>query len=857
MQRPLLIFPRASSSEKDSVNRFPPKKPVLPSKERQAERLSPRFTRLEQAFENQRVLLQSDMTGAMPEQALVLETVDTIDKFINAVKKIDGLDWLTEWETELVPDDDFYIEEDGERTEKRLGGRLFLIMSDQQALQQLKSLWSKFLNNERLPHGLGRWGGMFQHLKDIRLWNITDRFRDTGFVEELHERISAGETKIRFEVELWYRSAENKRKMVTEKFKELIQQAGGKVFSECVIPEIAYHAILAEAPVEVFQDLTEHTEVQFLRSEHVMFFRPVGQALITIPEGEPVVEEFGDLESPQKLEPLVALLDGLPLENHDLLRNRLIVDDPDNFQDSYEAHERIHGTAMASLIIHGELDDKLSPISRPLYVRPIMKPDLRDWLNNPRIECIPDDVLPIDLIHRAIRRMFVGDGTEGPVAPTVKIVNLSIGDAARPFGFAVSPWARLLDWLSYEYNVLFIVSAGNYTEGITLEIDCDVKQLTDEQLSEEVLRNVYRNAQHRRILTPSESINALTVGALHEDSSNISNLGLRKDIMRIKPMLSPISRLGLGHRRSIKPDIVMKGGRQLYGDDVFRRSHFVINRSTIAPGQKVAYPGQQGNTSSFAYTRGTSNSTALTTRLAHELCEMLYTLKQTQPDGEQLSDELIPVMIKALIVHGASWRDIYETIERILGSESSRIRDRVIPRLFGYGLVEPRRVFECTEQRVTLFGCNKLTKDRAHIYTVPLPPSLSSKKEWRRLTITLAWFSPVNNNSQKYRQAQLWFDPPAHKLGLYRTEADAKAVKRGTVQHEILEGDQATPFIDGDFLEIKVNCREDAGGLKSEVPYGLVVSLEVAEGVDIQVYEEVRNLIRPRVQIQPHTDQEL
>ena len=72
-----------------------------------------------------------------------------------------------------------------------------------------------------------------------------------------------------------------------------------------------------------------------------------------------------------------------------------------------------------------------------------------------------------------------------------------------------------------------------------------------------------------------------------------------------------------------------------------------------------------------------------------------------------------------------------------------------------------------------------------------------------------------------------------------RQNADWQTVKRGTVQHEVFEGQRAEPFIDGEVIEIKVNCREDAGKIQNPVAYGLAVSLEVAEGVDIVVYNEI------------------
>src|SRR6202008_4337933 len=78
--------------------------------------------------------------------------------------------------------------------------------------------------------------------------------------------------------------------------------------------------------------------------------------------------------------------------------------------------------------------------------------------------------LLVDLVHRAVRRMFEGDGGQNPSAPQVLVVNLSIGDRSRPFDREISTLARLIDWLSWKYRVLFVVSAGNNRDNITLNM---------------------------------------------------------------------------------------------------------------------------------------------------------------------------------------------------------------------------------------------------------------------------------------------------------------------------------------------------------------------------------------------------
>jgi hypothetical protein len=90
-------------------------------------------------------------------------------------------------------------------------------------------------------------------------------------------------------------------------------------------------------------------------------------------------------------------------------------------------------------------------------------------------------------------------------------------------------------------------------------------------------------------------------------------------------------------------------------------------------------------------------------------------------------------------------------------------------------------------------------------------------------------------------------------LQVARTQADWRAVQRGTVQHEILEGERAAVFIDGANLEIQVSCRSDAGVLEDVVPYALAATLEVAEDIGIDIYNEVAVRVRAaRVRIAPN-----
>jgi len=94
-------------------------------------------------------------------------------------------------------------------------------------------------------------------------------------------------------------------------------------------------------------------------------------------------------------------------------------------------------------------------------------------------------------------------------------------------------------------------------------------------------------------------------------------------------------------------------------------------------------------------------------------------------------------------------------------------------------------------------------------------------------------------------------------LKVERTDCDWNAVRRGTLQHEVFTGSKPVAWVGDRDLEIEVSCRADAGNLEEEVPYALVVTLEVGDGLfAANLYDEVRTRLqaaRPRVTIQPAT----
>ncbi len=857
--KPLLFFPEPVITTKKAKSSGPQKHLHVPPHGKQIERLDSIFT----AIENSVISVTADPAGTLPEQVIVFEIVDSIDEFFKAVNKIPGMEWLSEWEKlEISPDEDFYYEDN---KEKQIKGRLYLVWTNQESMQKLLSLWKRYKKDpsDKYERGLNKWRHLFTHLYDIRKWDTIDRIADTGILEYLEEKIADKQPSVRIEMELWFRNSNEEKEKAKKAITEILKTEKGKFIKESTIPEINYHGILGELSAQTVQQIV-HTirnkrdsdYIRLLRCDHIMFFRPVGQIMYGT-----IHEEVSEVEAePVEIrgEPIIALLDGLPLENHQCLSGKIVVDDPDDWGSTYESFNRNHGTAMASLIVNGDIGGDEESLSRPIYVRPVMKPDPLYW-GKPKREMIPDDELEVDIIHRAVKRLFENGDNSQPAAEHVKVINLSIGNSLRLFDTSISPLARLLDWLSYKYKVQFFVSAGNHQNDLELEINEKEFEKLDKSEKEAVsIKAIKKDARNRRLLSPSEAINVITVGSLHSDESGYkSGSDRRIDIFKDNDMFSPINALGHGFRRSVKPDILMSGGRQLYLNKFGSSDSnciLEISRSVREPGQQVACPGSTaGVVNKSNYCCGTSNATAIATRTAGKLYEMLEGLK-SEPRGEDiLIDEFISIILKGLITHGAMWPEYAEKkLVELFKKDEKNFRE-FVSRFLGYGIVRPERIFFCEDNRATLIGCGVLSHGEAHIYSIPVPDEISGKKLMKQLTMTLAWYSPIVSSRQAYRGVELWFDKPEgmDSMNVICSDVDRRMTSRGTIQHEVFKGERAGSFPANHSIDIKVNCRNDALSEKEvvEIPYSLIATLEVGPGLDISIYEKIKERIRQIIKI--------
>ncbi len=856
-RRPLLAFgsPTVEGRSKQKGKDLP--RLTKPSADRQGARLTPQFSELTAAFNAERARLSANTPDEVdPALVVVFDLAGSIKDFRHAIDRVDGLEFLSELiGDQSDPDDDFHMTaRKSGRTDKPVQHSLYLMMSNAKAIDELLRLFTAWQTNPSasFDHGLGKFKVAFQQLSAIRRWGAEDRIRETGLREQWQEHLDLVGKSVSFvtvEVELWYRREATRRFEAQAHVERIISESGGRVLDCSQISEISYHALLAELPIQQMNSLLADgaEAIRLLTTDEVMFVSPFAPMTVAPPTTEPVSR--ADLSPGQRATglPRIALLDGLPFANHDALAGRLIIDDPDGLGENYPMGSRHHGTTMASLIIHGDLSASGKPLDRPLYVRPIMRP--QEFTEHEQI--LPKRLLP-DLLHRAVKRIVEGEAGRGPAAPSVRIINLSIGAQARALVRRMSPVGRLLDWLAHSYNLLFIVSAGNHLGPLTIPADA---ASSAESARSAALKSVYDDALLRGILPPGDALNALTVGATHSDG--LEDIDVPDTVWDITHLNCPAhyGATGPGIDRSVKPDLYHIGGRALYTRPVTSPSGQetvtleLARTAATGPGLQVAAPGREGVTDSTVFTVGTSNATALVTREASRLFDILEAGADDPEDLPLPDSQYHPLLVRALLAHASSWGGWDKRLRRELGLNNQQAR-RYLTALLGYGRIDTDRLGAAATNRAVLIAGGSIERDQRHTYELPLPPSLRARAEWHRFTITLAYMAPTVSQLNRYRGAKVYFATPDMQLaGGDRIDAEHNSVRRGSLQHEIIEGTRAMVFGSGDIFPIHVECMDDAQrlGANKTVRYALVVSVETAERTSDTIHDEVREKLRQQV----------
>ena len=646
---------------------------------------------------------------------------------------------------------------------------------------------------------------------------------------------------VRIEVELVFRASGEAAQDAEAAVANQIRHSGGEIIDRSRRPEFAYHAVLADVPAAEIRRIAELDLASLAGADPVASIVPqsIGTP-IEAADRTPVDEARPDA----RLEdPIAAVFDAVPVQAHPLLIGRLAIDDPADLE-AKAVGARVHGTAMASIVLHGDLNDPPTPISRRVYFRPVMyAPAFGD-------EIFDSDRLVVDVIVEAVIRMRANGGAN------VIVVNLSLGDRTKPFAGKISTWARALDYLAFTYGILFLVSAGNVNDGIPMQdfVDCAAfEAASPDDRSKGVFRGLDATKADRRLLAPADSVNALTIGAWHRDSSTEVFAGASPFVpYNGEEMPNLSSRLGPGLRRSTKPEALFAGGRQRARLDPVAAPPILLShpRPSRFWGLKVAAPPDNGGMG-LHYTIGTSAATALATHSAHRIFDAV---EDAYPDLiARMSLAERAALLKALLVHAASWRGSETFIRSVIDPDQEMHHEhwrREVCRHLGYGFVDPEDAIACAADRATMWATGTIGPEGSVTFDVPIPAVFGSNANPREVRATLAWFAPTRPGYLAYRAVKLRIpslQPDALEtagVGTMTGQPTNSQSESGTIVHRRWRDAQIGGR--GGSIPIQVQRERDQGTpIDEAIPFGLAVTVEMPGA--LQVYDEVL----PNIQVRP------
>jgi hypothetical protein len=797
-------------------------------RERQTEQIGPKFNRLADilARGGGALELRADATALAPERLLVFEVRGAIGAFADAARRI-GLELVDEEEMQPDGDDKQPV--------------AYLVVPDLTALRNIESLWRRWRTG-RLVWGETSWSNVFERLRDLRPWGPADRVQryEAGLLEaEIEELDDAA--LVRLEIELVFRAHEVVATENAENIVAAVVARGGRLISRARIVDIAYHALLVDLPVWAIRQIIEHALDGIAGLESVMHIRPQSVATtIDVDDSREAVP--GAAVRGQLGDPILALLDGVPVANHRLLADHVRIDDPFNLEPRALVEHRAHGTAMASLIIHGDRNRSELPLRRQIHVIPVMGDG----------DTFPRDRLVIDLIYLAVIRLR-------ETMPGIIIVNLSLGNARRPFYGQLSAWARLIDRLSQRFGLLFIVSAGNNVDQFGVAAfgtSRDYEAATAVDRATAMIVALNNIAADRRLLSPAETVNGVTVGASNDDAVSLADRARARILIDPFPehrASNPSSAFGPGFANAVKPDILMPGAREhlrVVGSGV--QLNVQPTRPSRGAGLRVAAPPANGRENLDGYTNGTSAAAALASRtchLIHDALEAAY--------GDSflaLPSANRAVLLKALLVHPARWHDeTAELIRQTIGpagpGQTSRQKDNV-RRFLGFGFVDADDAVACAEDRATFFATGILQRDKTATIAVPVPMVIGGKARPHHLSATLAWFTPVFPGRKTYRNCKLRIIEPAEigtlAVAAHSNQPDGNQTNRGTIFTRCWRGHAAPAVARNMTIPLLVQRDPDQAVLIDDpVVYGLAITLAMPG--EVGVYDEVRARIASTV----------
>ena len=419
------------------------------------------------------------------------------------------------------------------------------------------------------------------------------------------------------------------------------------------------------------------------------------------------IQSFPQIQPPPDNAPGLVVLDSGLTTGHPLLSPA--VGDAQSFLPGKGAEdENGHGTLVAGIALYGDIESTLrngnfSPRMRLFSGR------ILDEANSNNTGFVENQ------ITEAVRYFKDQYGC--------RVFNLSFGDRNKPYlGKHIRGLSYILDTMSRQLNVLFIVSAGNVLGS----------QLTGDEWRTRYPD--YLTETDWSIVEPAPALNVLTIGSLARYDQTTNSRRYSNDPADIpvaqRGQPSPFTRRGFSVGGAIKPDLVAYGGN--WAVNTRAGTNKLVPNSGL--GELSTYSGFiQGRL--FADESGTSMAVP---HIAHLAGQLLVEYPDTGSD-----------LMRALLVAHAT---IPEASIDLFSDKD------ILRKVCGYGQPNGQALYRSFEDVTTLIATGGIANKHHHFYEIPVPDDfVSNGRRVREITVAMAYTPFVRSTRVAYKATRMDF----------------------------------------------------------------------------------------------------
>ncbi|MFI8513711.1 S8 family peptidase [Streptomyces sp. NPDC085460] len=535
--------------------------------------------------------------------------------------------------------------------------------------------------------------GFFDNIVSVRRYGRQDRL-GVALASALETSNVAGSLTV--DVEIWHPGEQQKADDWMSLIDQALRRLGADVhdsFSSAAAGVSIMRVTAVPAVISKLLNTDLVAKVETL---------PAGQAGHLSPS-DVSLEQLSGLPLPAADAPIVGIIDSGIQAEHPLVRGCVAEIAAVNSFHNDGADRNGHGTAVASILLRGSIEEHLTsgewadPPCRILSVRVL------DGDNK-----IPFNRLPQSEITEAVSYL---------AARGVKVINLSLGDENTTVGGDRAPvLAAVLDSLAKKFGVVFVVPTGTMAPALySGKIGPEFRENYPQRMLE---------SPDAGLIDPAPSAIAITVGgavpALRSADLGTHPIG--------KPgWPSPFSRIGPGINGAIKPEVSAPAGTLGLSIDKNTLQHSDAFRVAVAD-------GRPDGSALVAYDVGTSLA-------APRVARACAIVQEAYPEASAN-------LIRSLVLQSVTERvSPLQDVKAL----TKGVRDANTLWLAGYGEVSEQRSVLSGDRDTVLFAEETIALDSVHLYTIPVPDAFFISRRARRgITVSLCYDPPVRARRMDY-----------------------------------------------------------------------------------------------------------